>query len=204
MKIVTFSLNGSKNFTSKNYKFNFTLEGKIDKQLEPTSFNAEIPILQIKKKNASCQFIIKEEQKAEINCDLDFNEYKNVYNEFNFKVTTIENNNNSIYLAGIDEISLFNERIEENIETEMEVIKNKKKDNKVLVIVLSVVGSVVVAGGVGVFLYIYLKKKKLKVNENNNITNRQNIDNPINDNSNNKINVDNDKKEVGVLTLNEN
>ena len=86
----------------------------------------------------------------------------------------------------------------------MEVIKNKKKDNKVLVIVLSVVGSVLVAGGVGVFLYLYLKKKKLKVNENNNITNRQNIDNPVNDNSSNKINVDNDKKEAGVLTLNEN
>ena len=86
----------------------------------------------------------------------------------------------------------------------MEVTKNEKKSNKVLVIVLSVVGSVAVVGGVGVFLYLYLKKKKLKVNENNNITNRQNIDNPINDNSNNKINVDNDKKEVGVLTLNEN
>ena len=187
MKIVTFSLNGSKNFTSNNYKFDFTLEGKIDKQLEPTSFNAEIPILQIKKKNASCQFIIKEEQKAEINCDLDFNEYKNISNEFNFKVTTIENNNNSIYLARIDEISLF---YVENIENEEE------KNNKILVIVLSVVGSVVVAGGVGVFLYLCLKKKKLKVNENNNITTRQNIDN-----SNNKMKVDN---EVGELNLNEN
>ena len=149
----------------------------------------------LKKKNASCQFVIKEEQKAEINCDLDFNEYKNEYDEFNFKVTTIENNDNSIFLAGIDEISLFNEGVEEEIESE------KKKKNKVLVIVLSVVGSVLVASGVGVFLYLYLKKKKLKVNENNNITNRENN---YSLNTKNKLNDDNDKKEIDVLTLSEN
>jgi hypothetical protein len=50
LKIVTFNFNETNNFTSKNNKFKFTLEGKIDKQLEPTSFKAEIPILQIKKK----------------------------------------------------------------------------------------------------------------------------------------------------------
>ena len=149
--------------------------------------------------------MIKEEQKAEINCDLDFNEYKNKYDEFNFKVTTIENNNNSIFLAGIDEISLLNENLEiiENKKYEMGEIENEKKNND-LVIIVSFVCSVAVIGVVGAFLCFYLKKKKLKVNENNNITNRDNTDNSLNNNSKNRLNVDIDKKEKKDIILNEN
>ena len=199
MKIVTFSLNETKNFTSKNNKFKFTLEGKIDKQLNSTSFKAEIPILQIKKKKVSCDFIIKNDQKAELKCDLDFTEYKQEYSEYNFKVTTIENNDNSIFLARINEISLINGLNEE-----------EEKNNKVLIIVLSVVITATVGIGVGVFIYIYLKRKKLKNIEANNDTVNHNLNNNINNNnSKNKLNANdvsaiNEVKEIKNIDINQN
>ena len=95
IKLTTFSLDEIKSITSTDYHFEFTLKGKLNRNLEVGTINAQIPLSQIKDKKVECKFNIKENNKAELSCDINLEEYKD-YNKFSFKVTEIGSNENPI------------------------------------------------------------------------------------------------------------
>jgi hypothetical protein len=157
LKTSTFSLDEIKNITSNDYKFNFTLNGKLNRQLNPVTIDAKLPFGEIEDKKADCLFIIKENKKADLSCEINTEEYKE-YKTLSFKVSEIGDENNPIYLAKINEIYLINEE-----EAEEESEEKDEKDYKALIIGL-------VCGGVGLgivvtVIIILVKRYKKKKND---------------------------------------
>ena len=153
---VIFNFNGTNSIKSKDYNFDFTLNGKLNKELKEDSFDVEIPLNQILNKNVSCTFNIKANQNADLKCNFNLEQYKNNFKQFSLKVTEVcDSSNNPIFLSRINELKLIHEDNDED------------NDINVAVIVGSVVASVVVAGagiGIGVYLYKAHKLKKLAKN----------------------------------------
>ena len=169
VKLTTFVLDEVPTFTSKDYHFDFTLNGNLTRDLPKMSFDAKLSVSQIKNKSVICKFNIKEEKRADLNCDVDFDEYKNEYKEFSFKVTTIDHDDQSIFLTRINEVRLVHE----------------EKKNYTAIIIIVVVIVVVAAGGISAGIYLYKKKKKIPNEENN-----QNNNNLNNNNDNNQNNLE--------------
>ena len=163
MKLAIFSFSDMDNLTSSDYHFDLTINGELNQDLNPESINVQIPFNQIQDAKADCKFNIRENRNADLKCDLNLEQYKDIYNEFSLKVTEIsDSSNNPIYLSRINEVKLIHE---EEIQKEKE---KDNKDNKVTVIVASVVSAVVVAGaGVGVGLFLF-RRYKLKLSQQNN------------------------------------
>ena len=131
------------------------------------SFDAKLSVSQIKNKSVICKFNVKEEKRADLNCDVDFEEYKNEHKEFSFKVTTIDHDDQSIFLTRINEVRLVHE----------------EKKNYTAIIIIVVVIVVVAAGGISAGVYLYKKKKKIPNEENNQNNNNQNVNNGNNQNN---------------------
>ena len=170
LKSSIFNIDEIKNYTSDDFNFDIYIDGKLTNDLEPKTLEVEIPVTKIDKK-AECKFNIKENKAADLNCTLNIEQYKE-YSNFSFKVVDIDYEGSPILLSRINEIFLFNEgeeREEPVKEEEKEEIKEKeenkekeeKKDDKTLVIILSVVGSVIVIGGVVTFVVLFKLKKKI-------------------------------------------
>ena len=83
-KLTTFSLDEIKSITSQDYHFDFTLKGKLNRELEVGTIDAQIPLSQIKDKKVECKFNIKENKEADLSCDINLEEYKD-YNKFSLK-----------------------------------------------------------------------------------------------------------------------
>ena len=166
--LVVFNPNEVNNITSKDYHFDLTLNGKLNKDLQEQSLNVQIPLNQIQNKKVGCTFNIKADKNAELKCDLDFKEYEDSYKIFSLKVTEItDSSDTTIYLSRINEAKLIHEE--------------KDKDHTVLIVVLVVVGVVVIAGGTvgGIFLYKRYKRKKSENNAlDNNTKGYENARNP--------------------------
>ena len=158
VKVVTFEMDEIKNLTSDDYNFDINVNGKLNKELEPISINTKIELAQVDKK-VDCKFNIEPSKKANLNCQVNIQDYKN-YKQFSFKVTDIQTEDNSIYLSKIDEIVLFNNADE-----------NEEKNNKTTIIIISVVISVIVLAGIAVGIYFFRKKYKNKKKELNTNTN---------------------------------
>ena len=62
--------------------------------------------------NINCNFEIEDDKKANLNCKLNIEQYKDQH-LFTFKTTEINTNENDFYLARLDEILLLNEQKEE-------------------------------------------------------------------------------------------
>ena len=156
--LVIFNFNETKNITSKDYNFDFTLNGKLNKKLKEDSIDVEIPINQILNYNVTCKFNIKANQNANLKCNFNLEKYKNDFKEFSLKVTEVsDSSENPIFLSRINEIKLIHEDNDEDDDD----------DNNAAVIIICVVASIVVAGvgiGVGVYFYKIHKIKKLKKN----------------------------------------
>ena len=149
IKLATFTLDEIKSITSPDYHFDFTLKGKLNRNLEVGTINAQIPLSQIKDKNVECKFNIKENNEAELSCDINLEEYKD-YNKFSFKVTEIGSNENPIYLSRINEITLISEN------------ENKMKKNYTIIIIVCVIlGAIIISIVVGIIIF---KMKKVKSN----------------------------------------
>ena len=149
--LVIFNINEAKNVLSEDYHFDFTIEGKLNKELAQESIEVQIPLGQVQNKTVGCTFNIKENKNADLKCDLNLEEYKNNNNKFSLKVTEItDSSNNPIYLSRLNEVSLIHEEDDSN--------------NTVLIILVVIVCVVVIAGGVvlGIFLYKRYKKKKMQ------------------------------------------
>ena len=174
VKLTTFILDEVPTFTSEDYHFEFTLNGKINRNLPKMSFDAKLSVSQIKNKSFICIFNVKEEKQADLNCDIDFEEYKNEFSEFSFKATTIKHDDDSFFLTRINEVRLVHEE--------------KEKKNIIIFIIIAIIAVLVIAGIIfGICLY--KKKKKLKNGENNpnHSQNSNNIIIPKNKNDINQV-----------------
>jgi hypothetical protein len=141
VETIIFELDEIKNQTSKNYSFDFTLPGVINKKIKPITIEGEIKLAEIKNKTANCQLNIKENCKADLRCQLNIEKYKE-YKTLSFKVSEIGNENNKIYLSKINEILLINEENEKGINEQNifdeedeekgieKISKNKNEKNK--------------------------------------------------------------------------
>lgn len=156
INLAIFNLDEVKNITSNNYHFDFTLDGKLNKDLNEQSFDVKIPLNKIEDKTVQCKFNIKTNKTASLKCDFNLEEYKNTYQNFSLKVTEVSDTSNTpIYLSRINEVNLIHE---ENGKEEEEDDDDGNK--KVIIIVVVVVVSVaVVSGGSGLGFFLYRRKK---------------------------------------------
>ena len=145
IKLTTFSLDEVKSITSPDYHFEFTLKGKLNRNLEAGTIDAQIPLSQIKDKKIECKFNIKENEEADLSCDINLEEYKD-YNKFSFKVTEIGSKENPIYLSRINEITLISEN---------------KKNYTIIIIACAIVGVIIISIIIGIIIF---KMKKVKSN----------------------------------------
>ena len=195
-EIVTFEMEDVINQFSDNYIFDFTIYGKINKELEPTSLKAELEFVEIDKV-AKCEFSIRENQKADIKCNINLEDYKE-YKEFTFKTIEIEFEDQvgSIFLNRFNEIKLvYNEK-------KVEETKKKTDFLKIILIIIAVI--LVVA----IVIVIFVLKKVLskKVNDNPSNENIINSEKPKNMNrknikiSNNMSEATSTKRDINTKT----
>ena len=142
IKSSIFNINKLKNYTSDNYTFDISIDGKLTNELEPKTFNIGIPVTHMSDK-ADCVFNIKQNQTADLNCKLNIEQYKQ-YSQFSFKVIDIDDDGSPIYLSRINEIYLLNKAKEE------ENTKEKDNNNKniILIVIIPVVFVIIIVAGV--------------------------------------------------------
>jgi hypothetical protein len=184
LDLAVFNPDNISNIYSENYKFNFSLNGKINKNITNQIINSQIPLDQINNKKAECIFKISENNKANLKCDLDFEEYKNISNNFSLKVTEIsDSSKRPIYLSRINEVKLIHsEKVDANGVNEDDE-SNKKKT--IIIIVVCVLAFAVAVSGLSLCRYYNCSKQK-----NNNASDEvQSRNHPNNDNENSERKV---------------
>ena len=132
VELTTFKMYEIKNQTSDNYIFNFSIKGEINKELETDIIEGKFELNEIKNKSANCKLIIKENKKADLNCTINVEKYKD-YKIFSFKTSEIISEKNKIYLLNMNKINLIHEEIKIfNDENNGKGIKedNNDKENK--------------------------------------------------------------------------
>ena len=113
----------------------------------------------------NCNFEIEDDKKANLNCKLNIEQYKEQH-LFTFKTTEINTDENDFYLARLDEILLLNDQEEEEEEKKKE---DKKKNNTGIIIGCVFAGAVFIGGITTLIICLRMKfKKKNKLNTNNN------------------------------------
>ena len=173
MKIFIFKMNEKiNNFTADNFKFNFKIEGKLNKkiptQTEKIIINEKFNLSEIDNK-ADCKFELDIDQTGVLNCELNVENHKNI-KTFSFKTSQIiDENKNEIYLSKFNDITLINNEQKEDKE-------DKDNKTKIIIIVVCVVGGTIIIGAI-VFFFIYrhLKAKK-NLDINNEIRQNNNKD----------------------------
>ena len=160
IKIVIFQMNENiTNITANDFKFNFTIEGKLSKNITNTELNIEkeFELSEIETK-ANCTFNISLNQTADLSCDLNVENYKNI-TTFSFKTSQINTDDKEIYFAKLNDIVLINS--EEKVEEEVKEVKeDDDDDNKKVIIIVSVICGVVGAALIGVGIFFLVKKLK--------------------------------------------
>ena len=199
MKIFIFKMNEKiNNITADNFKFNFKIEGKLNKkiptQTEKIIINEKFNLSEVDTK-ADCKFELDIDQTGELNCELNVENYKNI-KTFSFKTSQIiDENKNEIYLPKFNDITLINS--EEKV-----VVEDEGNKTKIIIIAVCVVGGTIIIGAiVFFFLYRHLKEKK-NLDINNEIRQNNNKDENLptikaqmndEDNSGNRVNTYNKK-----------
>ena len=117
--------------------------------MNPLTIDFNLSVAEIKGKYANCKFEIKENKNANLDCYLNIEDYKD-YKNLSFKTATVDFEEKSIFLDSIHEIYLFNNYSEKD--------KNK---NKILIIICSIFGPIILIGIV-ILIIILIKKKKKK------------------------------------------
>ena len=107
-KIVTFTMNEKiDNIKANNYKFNINITGSLNKELDAIVIENEFDLAEVDNK-ANCKFEIKDDKKtAELTCDLDVSNHKDI-KAFSFKTSQVITENNEIYLSKLNDIVLSN------------------------------------------------------------------------------------------------
>jgi len=152
LKTSTFVLDEMKDQTSKNYKFNFTLKGKLKGDYNKSNVDIEVPLVEVEKK-AKCNLKIEDDKKGDLNCNINLEGYTN-YNIFSFRSIDYEDEEGIIILSDINEIHLINEKEETGINGV------EKKDNKMLYIIIGSAGGVAAIGIITTIIVLMKRKKK--------------------------------------------
>ena len=161
MRIITFEMNEVKDQVSSDLKFDFNIDGKINKELNPMSVNAKLKLSEIEEE-ADCNFNIEQNKTANLSCKINLEKYQNKA-FFSFKTSEINIKDNDIYLSKINEILLINKKEKEKEEEKEEI----KKKNYTVIIVVCVVCGLILIGAIS-FLIYSIKKKKKSINNPNN------------------------------------
>ena len=128
-EIVTFEMKEIQNITAINYTFDFKIDGKINKEISAKSIDTILQLNEIED-NATCKFNIEDEKKANLNCKIDINNYKQL-KIFTFKTAEIKTDENDFYLAKINEVSLINDKEKKvNDEERKEIKKEEIKEEE--------------------------------------------------------------------------
>ena len=170
MEIIIFEMNiENKTIKSNNYKFNFIINGSLNKDLGKTfSIKKDFNLSEIETK-ANCIFTVGENKTGNLNCDLNVENYKNI-KTFSFITSQIETTEgDEIYFSKLNDLILIN-----NVEEE-EKIKKENKKNKLYIVIIII--CCVVFCGIIVGVIIFVKKKCFK----SKIVNKENKNN-INEN----------------------
>ena len=166
LKIIVFKMDTKiKNISSDNYNFKININGQLNKEIvstKPISLKRELELVEVDTK-ANCVFNLRLNKIADLSCDLNLENHKDI-KTFSFKTSTIytDNNSHEIYLAGFNDITLINSEKKEN--------KENSEDNIILIIIIacSIVGAVLIALG------IYCLIKRCKRTKSENETNKNN------------------------------
>ena len=155
MQIIIFKMNEKiENIKANNYKFNFKIEGKLNKEITQKEIiiKNEFELNEINSK-ADCVFRIRSNKNADLSCNLNVEEHKDI-KTFSFKTSKITTDSKEIYLTKLNNIVLIN--------------SEEKDDNKNSIIIIVVCSVVVFALllGIGIFfLKRKLGKRKRKINK---------------------------------------
>ena len=152
-----------KNQTSEDFHFDFTINGKINKKLEPNVIKTKIPLVEVDEQ-ADCKFAIEDNNKANLNCIVNVENYKEI-KTFSFKSSEImREDNKSIYLNKLNEIELINEEVgkQNNFSVINEGVGKKK--NYVTIIIILVICGILFIVSIIVSI-ILLRKNNKKDNE---------------------------------------
>ena len=167
LKIIVFKMDTKiKNISSDNYNFKINIHGQLNKEIvstKPISLKRELELVEVDTK-ANCVFNLKLNKIADLSCDLNLENHKDI-KTFSFKTSTIytDNNSHEIYLAGFNDITLINSEKKENKED-----NNNKTIILIIIIACSIVGAVLIALG------IYCLIKRCKRTKSENETNKNN------------------------------
>jgi len=111
--IFLFLMDNNENQTSNDYNFDFKIEGKIDANLSETKIYENLTMNEIKEPS-NCIFTIEKDKKANLNCKLNIEKYKNIkLITFNTTQISYENKNN-IILVDLNKVYLINKVDNEN------------------------------------------------------------------------------------------
>ena len=157
IKIVIFQMNENiTNIKANDFKFNFIIKGKLSKNITSKELNIEkeFELYEIETK-ANCTFNISLNQTADLSCDLNVENYKNI-TTFSFKTSQINTDDNEIYFSKLNDIILINS--EEKVEEEEK--EDDDDGNKKVIIIVSVICGVVGATLIGVGIFFLVKKLK--------------------------------------------
>ena len=144
IKIIIFQMNENiKDIKATNYKFNFKIEGKLSKEIAQIELKKEFELSEVDTK-ANCIFTIGLEKNADLSCELNVQNHKDI-KIFSFKTSQINIDNNEIYLAKLNDIKLIN---------------SEKNNKKAIIIIVSVVCGIILAVLLGVGIYFMGKKLK--------------------------------------------
>ena len=159
--LIIFNPDEVNNIISKDYHFDLTLNGKINRELNEESIDVQIPLNIEENKTVGCKFNIKADKNADLKCDLNLEAYKDTYKVFALKVTEVSNSENKpIYLSRINEAKLIHEE--------------EKEKSYVVLIVLVVVAVVVVGLVTGLVIFFYKRKNGNKMNSKDILENKSN------------------------------
>ena len=151
MKIVIFTMNEKvDNIKTNNFIFNFTIKGKLNKEISQISLKRGFTLIEIDTK-ANCKFTIGENKTADLSCFLNVEKHKNI-KTFSFKTSQIITDTNEIYLSKFIDILLINSDSDNRY-------TSNNSDKSIIIIICSII-SVVGAGLVGISIYLLIKKHK--------------------------------------------
>ena len=155
MKIITFEMLKVENHTSSNSIFEFKIDGKLNKNINPISIKTLLELTEVKEK-ADCEFNVEDSNNANLNCKVNLEQYKNIKN-FSFKTSEILTDNNHIYLSKLNEVILIN-----TSEEEEEKEKKEEKKNYTVIIILNIIIGIILISIVELFIYFIKKRTKQK------------------------------------------
>ena len=145
------------NISAKDFKFNFTIGGKLNKDITQKEYiiKKEFEIAEVDNK-ADCIFTIGLNRSSNLSCDLNVENYKNI-KTFSFKTAQVNSNDNEIYLSKFNDITLINSK-EEDDETDKVITDNdnKKKENNQKEVIITII---VIFGVLIIILIIFLIRK---------------------------------------------